>query len=107
MSATNTEVEDFLKESLGKNPNIKSLEIKVLEKRPLPSPKGWDAFILQLDATVKQGKSERPISQNMIYFANGDIITAELIDMSTGEHLKNTVTPAFKAEYYDATHLIG
>ncbi|MEA2111986.1 MAG: thioredoxin domain-containing protein [Campylobacterota bacterium] len=107
MSATNTEVEDFLKESLGKNPNIKSLNIKVLEKREMPSPKGWDAFILSLDAVVKQGKSERPVSQNMIYFAKDDIITAELIDMSTGEHLKNTITPAFKAEFYDKKHLIS
>jgi protein-disulfide isomerase len=107
MSATNSEVEQFLEKSLSKNPNIKSLKIKVLEKKALENPKGWDAFILNLNATVKQGKNERPITQNMIYFANGDIITAELIDMKTGQHLKNSVAPAFKPEYYDAKHLIS
>lgn len=107
MSATSAEVEKFLEKSLGKNPNITSLKIKVLEKKALSNPKGWDAFILNLNATVKQGKNERPISQNIVYFANGDIITAELIDMKTGNHLKNMIAPAFRAEYYDDAHLIA
>ncbi len=107
MSATNAEVENFLKKSFSKKPNISSLEIKVLEKKPLKEPKGWDAFIVSLTATVKQGKSERPISQNMIYFASGSVITPELIDMKTGSHLKNAIAPKFKEEHYDKAHLIS
>jgi predicted DsbA family dithiol-disulfide isomerase len=107
MSATNAEVEKFLENSLGKNPNISALNIKVLEKKPLQNPKDWDAFIINLSATVKQGKDERPITQNMVYFAKGDVITSELIDMKTGDHLRNSIAPAFRDEYYDKAHLVS
>ncbi len=107
MAASNIEVESFLKKSFAKKPNISALEIKVLDRKSLSEPKGWDALIVNLNATIKQGTSERPVSQNMIYFVNGDIIAPELMNMKTGEHLKNLVAPDFKAEYYDKKHLIS
>ncbi len=107
MAASNIEVESFLKKSFSKKPNISALKIKVLDRKALSEPKGWDALIVNLNATIKQGSSERPVSQNMIYFVNGDIIAPELMNMKTGEHLKNLVAPDFKAEYYDAAHLLS
>ncbi len=107
MAASNIEVESFLKKSFSKKPNISALEIKVLDRKTLSEPKGWDALIVNLNAVIKQGGNERPISQNMIYFVSGDIIAPELMNMKTGEHLKNLVAPDFKAEYYDNAHRIS
>ena len=71
-AASNTQVESFLQKSISKNPNVSDLTIKVVDKQPLKQLKGWEAFTVSLNAKVKQGNDVRPITQRMIYFANGD-----------------------------------
>ncbi len=104
--ASNSEVEAFLKKQIGSNPAIKTLEVKVVDKKPLKDPKGWDAMVINLKATVKQGNSERPITQRMVYFVNGDYLTADLTNIKTGEQLKNSIAPDFKPEFYKKSNLI-
>ena len=106
-AATNSEVETFLKKNLSQNPAIVSLDAKVVERTPLEGMKGWDGFIVQLDAKVKQGKDEQDISQRVIYFANDKVITADLTDIKTGKNLRETMAPKFKAEYYKNSNLIS
>ena len=105
-AATSTEVESFLLKSIGKNPNISELSIKVVDKQMLKDHKGWDAFTVSLNAKVKQGTQTRPVSQRMIYFANGDVITPDLTDIKTGKNLKESIAPKFKAEFYSPQNLI-
>lgn len=105
-AATNADIETFLKNSIGKNPNVTELKVSIVDKKTLDNPKGWEAFTVNLGGKVKQGDKERPISQNMIYFANGNIITTELIDMKTGKRLNDSLGPKFKAEYYRKENLI-
>ncbi|UFS63447.1 thioredoxin domain-containing protein [Sulfurimonas sp. HSL-3221] len=105
-AATNSEVETFLKNNLSKNPAISSLTVKVVERQPLEGMKGWDSFVVSLDAKVKQGKDEREVKQRVIYFANDKVITGELTDMKTGKSLRDAVAPKFKAEYYKKENLI-
>ena len=105
-AATNAEVEAFLTKQIGANPSVKTLEVKVVDKKALKSPKGWDAMVLNLKATVKQGKSERPITQRMVYFVSGDYLTSDLTNIKTGEQLKNSIAPDFKSEYYKESNLI-
>ncbi len=99
-------VEDFLAKSFKNNPSIIKLSVKVVDRVKVESMKGWDAVILVVDATVKAKPKNRTVKQKMIWFANGDIITKDLTDMETGESLKASVTPAFKAEYYKKHNLI-
>jgi len=106
LATTEAEVVKFLENSIGKNPNVKELNIKIVEKKKLDKPKGWDAFIVNLEGKVKQGNGERPISQRMIYFANDGIITTELIDMKTGDRLNSKMGPKFSSEYYSKANLI-
>lgn len=105
-AATNSEVESFLTKTISKNPAVSSLKVKVVERTPLSNMKGWDAFIVSLDAKVRQGKTERPIKQRIVYFANDRVITSELTDLKTGRSLKDSVAPKFKAEYYGKSNLI-
>jgi len=105
-AASNAEVESFLKKQIGANPAVKSLEVKVVDKKPLVNPKGWDAMVINLKATLKQGKTDRPITQRMVYFISGDYLTADLTNVKTGKQLKNSIAPDFKPEYYKKSHLI-
>ena len=106
IAATNTEVETFLKQQIGANPAVKSLDVKVVDKKALDAPKGWDALIINLKAEVKQGSTTRPITQSMIYFTSGDYITADLTNIKTGAQLKNEIAPSFKKEFYKEANLI-
>ena len=105
-AATNAEVETFLKKQIGANPSIKSLDITVIDRKPVEAPKGWDALIVNIDAKVKQGKNERKINQKMIYFTNGDFIADNLTNIKTGEMLRNSIAPEFKPEFYTKANLI-
>lgn len=105
-AATNSEVEAFLQKTISKNPAISSLKVKVIERIPVKEMKGWDGFIVSLDAKVKQGKKEQEIKQRVIYFANDKVITADLTDFKTGQNLRTSIMPKFKPSYYKKSNLI-
>jgi thiol-disulfide isomerase/thioredoxin len=106
LAANNANVENFLKKQIGANPSVKSLDVKVVDTKKLDAPKGWEAVVVNLDAKVMQGSTERPISQRMVYFVSGDYLTGDLTNIKTGEQLKNSIGPEFKAEYYSKANLI-
>lgn len=97
-------VEKFLEKSFKKNPNITSLNVKIVDKVEIGTMKGWRAFIIKLDARLK--KDDRKISQKMVWFSDGNVITQELIDIKTGNSLKDSISPVFKDEYYKKENLI-
>ena len=96
----------FLEKSFNKNPNIVSLKINIVDKIAMEKMKGWDAFIVSLNATVKAKPKNRKISQKMIWFSNGEIITQDFINMKTGKSLKDLVSPLLKPEHYKKENLI-
>ena len=104
--ATDEEVVSFLKKGIGSNPSIISLDISVVDKIKLDKPKGWEAYIMQLNGTAKMGEKTQPISQRTIYFVGDGAITAELYDLKTGQKLNSSVSPQFKEKYYDKAHLL-
>lgn len=105
-AASNSEVETFLKKRLSKNPNVSDLKVKVLQRTPMKDLKGWDSFIVKLDAKVTQGKNVRDINQRIIYFANKSVITGDLTDLKTGVNLRDSYAPMFKDEYYAKSNLV-
>jgi len=104
--ANEAQVISFLKKGIGSNPNIISLDIKVVNTIPLEHPKGWEAYIVQLDGKAKMGEKTQPISQRSIYFVGDGIVTAELYELQTGEKLNNSIAPKFREKYYDDAHLL-
>ena len=104
--ATDAEITGFLQKQIGGNKNVSNLEISVSNRNALKEPEGWESVIVDLKARVKQGKEERDIEQQMIYFVHGDFITKELNSIKTGQALSNSVAPKFKAEYYGKENLV-
>lgn len=101
---TNKEVENFLIKSFSNNKSIKSIKIKVMSKTDVKSMKGWQALIVEVNAILK--KDDRKIKQKMVWFSNGVVMTQDLINLKTGNSLKDLVTPIFKDEYYKKSNLI-
>ncbi len=106
MGATNSEVESFLQKGIGKNPNISDLKVKVLTKKPVKGLKGWESFIVALDGKFKQGSKVKDINQNVIYFASGNYITPELLDIKTGKKLNDSITPEMTSKFYKKENLL-
>ncbi len=105
-SATNEEVEEFLKEQFKGNKALSSIDVKVVEVMDLDRLKGWDAFVVSIEANMKQQNKFKKIKQRMVWFSNGDAITRDLIDLQTGESFIDLVKPEFKSEYYKKENLI-
>lgn len=104
-STANKDIEEFIEDKFKQNRGIVKLDAKVLEKSSVKELKGWYAYIINLDATVKRGKEEQEASQKMIWFSNGTIISPDLFDMDTGESLKDNY-PFFEHSYYKKENLI-
>jgi len=78
--ASDKQVIDFLQKGIGSNPNIISLDIKIVSKIPLKSPKNWEAYIIQMDGKAKAGPNKtQAISQRSIYFVGGGAITTTFL----------------------------
>ncbi|DAB28907.1 MAG TPA: disulfide bond formation protein DsbA [Sulfurimonas sp. UBA12504] len=105
-ATTNKEVEDFLEKSFKNNPNITSLEVKVVERNALDDMSGWEALIVSIDATLKAQPAPKQIKQKMIWFTDGIHLTKELVNIKTGENLADSVSPAFKETQYKKENLI-
>ncbi|WP_457744562.1 DsbA family protein [Sulfurimonas sp.] len=103
--STGGNVEDFLEDQFSDNPRIKSVDVSVDSVIPLKEVKGWNAYIVDVKARLKN-KPKSLIKQKMIWFSNGQVITKDLIDLKTGQNLVETVKPKFKNEYYRAENLI-
>ena len=98
-------VEKYLDNEFGDNPRIKSITIKVVEEKPLPTLKGWDAYIVSVDAVLKD-KPKDKINQKMIWFSNGQVITKELVNINNSEDFTEMVKPSFQKEYYKKENLV-
>ncbi len=105
-SSSDKTIEQFLEEKFKANPNIVSLKVKIKDKIAVEKLKGWDAYIVNMNATVKAKPKNRTINQKMIWFSNGEILTQDFIDIKSGESLKDLVTPKFKDAYYKKENLI-
>ncbi|MBU1658075.1 thioredoxin domain-containing protein [bacterium] len=99
-------IEKHLEKAFKSNPNISSLNIKVVDKMPVEGLKGWDAYVIKIDATLQAKPENREISQKMIWFSNGSVITQDLVDLKSGDSLKELVSPTFKDEFYKKENLI-
>ena len=98
-------VADFLDDKFMENPRLKSINVKVADVVPVKQLKGWDAYIVDVQAHLK-ARPKRIIKQRMIWFSDGNVITKDLMDLQSGLSLSDFVKPSFKAEYYHNENLI-
>lgn len=104
-SATGEKLKEYLQEKYSENTNIKTLKLEIEEEISLKELKGWTAYIVVLQATLKQ-KPDNLIKQKVIWFSNGEVITKELTSLKTEESLTDLVRPKFQDGYYKKENLI-
>jgi len=102
---TSEDIEEFISDHLSKNPSLKSIDANVDNIVKLEEPKGWNAYIVQIEAILK-AKPKNVIKQKMIWFSDGNVITKDLTDMQTGRSLTERVKPDFRSKYYTKANLI-
>jgi len=98
-------VEDFLQDQFSSNERLKSVDVEVDSVVPVKEVKGWNAYIVDVKAVLKQ-RPKKIINQKMIWFSNGDVITKDLVDLKSGQNLLEVVKPQFKDAYYRPENLI-
>jgi len=98
-------LEEYLTNQLENNPAVKEGKAKVIDDKPLKEIPGWDAYVIDLDVTLKRGNKH--IHQKSVFFGNGRYITADFTDIRTGDSLKDKVKPKFDHKYYTSEHLIS
>jgi len=98
-------VEDYLSEQILKSPAVESDDVEVVSHKPLKDIEGWEAYIVKITAKIKNRKE--PIHQKEIFFSNGRYITNDIIDMKTGDSLKNKIKPKMNSKYYNQEHLVS
>jgi len=101
-----TKIEDFLDSEFAKNKQIESFDAKVVEKKALKNVKNWYGYIIDVKAVVKARPKNRTIHQKMIWFSDGNVVTADLKDLQSGESLKKSVRPKLRDKYYKNEYLI-
>lgn len=97
-------VESFLKKTLGNNPNIQSINVKVASVTEVKGYPDWNAYFVELDAMLK--KEKRQVNQKMLWFSNGEVITKELFELENGKDMGDLVSLKFKDKYYSKANLI-
>ena len=98
-------IETFIENSFDNNPNIKSMNVKVLGKNSVEGHENWSAYIVELDAILK--KDGRQVTQKMLWFSDGKVLTKELFDIESAKEMGDFVTIPFKDEYYKRENLIS
>ena len=105
--SANSELKGFLLNSLKKNPNVVKIDAKILSHSKVKELSGWESYIVELKGSAKFNGKIRDIKQQNIYFVKDGYVTTDLINMKTGENLKDKVGPDFKAEFYKKENLIS
>jgi len=105
-ASTNEKIEDFLEEQFSGNKGLSSIEVEVVDVIKLDKLEGWNAYIVTVQADMKQQNKTKKIKQRMIWFSNGETITRELTDLNSGESFVDLVKPDFKPQQYKKENLI-
>ena len=110
-SSQDGDLKEFLTNKFKNNPRILSLDVDIVDKSLVEgleakdAKNNWYAYVVKVKATVKNKDKNEDLTQKMIWFSNGTIITPEFVDMDTGDSLKDDY-PSFDDEYYKKENLI-
>ncbi|RUM65206.1 MAG: disulfide bond formation protein DsbA [Sulfurimonas sp.] len=102
---TSEKLENYLTEKYEDNQNIEIITVKVEEVKALEGSKDWKAYIVGLEATLKN-KPRELIKQKIIWFSNGSMITKELTNLKNGSNYEDEVKSDIKASEYHKKNLV-
>ncbi|WP_281950950.1 DsbA family protein [Nitrosophilus kaiyonis] len=104
--ATDAQIIKFVKRGLSKNPSLKVNSVKIVDKQILDKPKGWQAYFIKFNLTLKRGNKNINISQSDIIFAKDGYISPDFINIKTNRSIKHDLSPKVDESFYDDKHLL-
>jgi len=110
LSASSNEdvVTNYIKKYMVKAPSVKVVSVDIIGKKELDSPKGWDAYFVNIHAEIKKSPTVTDkVTVPETIFAKDDFASPTLIDMKTGKDLKASLKPELKSNVYDDKHLFA
>jgi len=110
LSASSNEgvVTNYIKKYMVKAPSVKVVSVDIIGKKELDSPKGWDAYFVNIHAEVKKSPTvSDKVTVPETIFAKDNFASPTLIDMKTGKDLKASLKPELKSDIYDDKHLFA
>lgn len=94
----------FFKNAIAASADYELKKIVILKKEPLEEAKGFHAYFVKIDLTLKAKKKDISISD--IVFTNGEVLTKDFLYLETKKSMKNSLTLDVDASFYDKAHLI-
>ncbi|WP_457596516.1 thioredoxin domain-containing protein [Hydrogenimonas sp.] len=101
-----SDVLNYVKKKLSRNPQVKINHLAVEDKLPIPGIKGWSAYVIGLDVNLTRGKQTRRVRFEDILFVSKNLITSELVDRKTGRDVRSMIQPKMPKDIYSSEHLI-
>lgn len=99
--AVDNDIVAFEKKRFSSNKQIELKNVELFFKQEL-AQKDWYAYILSIDANY-QGKE---VKFKDIVFSNGLVVAPELLDIKSGNSLKDSVMPTLSEKYYNKANLL-
>ena len=103
--AAEFKLENFIRNTLVKNPQIKIEKIKVIAEQALPGRPDWKAYMFRMDLSYRGKKQSVP--ETIFVNTKEHLAAISLIDLRTGQDLREAVKPKIPADYYDQKHLVA
>ncbi len=98
-------LENFVKNDLIKNPDIKVNSVKLLEKKDVPNQPDWKAYLFVMDLNIK-GKEDK-FPETVFVNEKANITTMSFYDLKQHKMInKNQFKPKMPDSYYQESHLI-
>lgn len=110
LSASSNEdvVKNYIKKYMVKAPSVKVTSVDIIGKKELDSPKGWDAYFVNIHAQIKKNPTVTDkVTVPETIFAKDGFASPTLIDMKTGKDLKSMLKPELKSDIYNDEHLFA
>ena len=101
-SSMDDNVIKFEKKRFSQNKRITLKDVKVNFKKEMPI-KGWYGYVMDVTAAI-EGKN---ITAKDMVFSNGTHIAPDLLDIKTGQNLKDLLVPTLSSKYHNQAKLIA
>jgi thiol:disulfide interchange protein DsbC len=104
-SSAEFNLENFVRHTLVKNPQIKVEKVHEIAQQPLEGRPGWIAYMFTMDLAI--GKRKQQVPEMVFVNPKEELAAMSLIDLKTGQDLRNTVKPKMSKSFYDKKHLVA
>jgi len=104
-SNANFNLEEYVKNDLIKNPQIKVKGVELLEKKDLKDAKGWQAYMFLMNLSIKNKTDNYP--ETVYVNEKSGLVTTSLFNYKTHKQVAKNLRPNVDISYYNDAHLIA